>query len=48
MHQTHFCKKGVKLLLLKLEHQDPQLPFSTFRMPKESGTSGEISSTPRR
>ena len=38
----------LKTLSLKLEHQDPQLPSTTFRMPKESGTSGEISSTPRR
>ena len=37
-----------KPLPIKLEHQDTQLPFTTFRMPKESGTSGEISFTPRR
>ena len=37
-----------KTLSIKLEHQDTQLPFTMFRMPKESGTSGEISFTPRR
>ena len=37
-----------KTLSIKLENQDPQLPFTAFRMPKESGTSGEISFTPRR
>ena len=49
------CQNHVSLLLMackplsiKLENQDPQLPFTAFRMPKESGTSGEISSTPRR
>ena len=49
------CQNHVSLLLMackplskKLEHQDPQLPFHTLRMPKESGTSGEISFTPRR
>ena len=49
------CQSHVSLLLMvcktssiKLENQDPQLPFTMFRMPKESGTSGEISFTPRR
>ena len=49
------CQNHVSLLLMackplskKLEHQDTQLPFHTLRMPKESGTSGEISFTPRR
>ena len=49
------CQNHVPLLLMacktlsiKLENQDPQLPFTAFRMPKESGTSGEISFTPRR
>ena len=43
------CQIHVSLLLMvckplskKLEHQDPQLPFHTLRMPKESGTSSEI------
>ena len=49
------CQNHVSLRLMackplskKLEHQAPQLPFHTLRMPKESGTSGEISFTPRR
>ena len=49
------CQNHVSLLLMvcktlsiKLENQDLQLPFTMFRMPKESGTSGEISFTPRR
>ena len=49
------CQNHVSLLLMackplsiKLQNQDPQLPFHTLRMPKESGTSGEISFTPRR
>ena len=37
-----------KPLSIKLQNQAPQLPFHTLRMPKESGTSGEISFTPRR
>ena len=55
LYHSFNCQSHVSLLLMackplsiKLEHQDPQLPFTTFRMPKESGTSGEISSTPRR
>ena len=49
------CQNHVSLLLMacktlsiKLENQAPQLPSNTLRMPKESGTSGEISFTPRR
>ena len=49
------CQNHVSLLLMackplskKMEHQDTQLPFTTLRMPKESGTSGGISFTPRR
>jgi len=36
--------EGLKMIA----KNDPQLPFHTLRMPKESGASGEISSTPRR